>query len=214
MQADALAQDQRRQQGDEQRRGHVHHRRLGQRHAAERDVIGGKRKEREHPAGKHQPRPPLAILGSIGVVAQMPNFNRLLKRHDIDFELITAGEYKRTLTMLGENTDKGREKFVEEIEDVHLLFKEFVAQHCPELDIEKVATGEHWFGQRALDRGLVDELITSDEYIANACEAADVFEVKYVEKKTLPERMGIAVQDSVDALLMRWWERGTFYRFL
>jgi serine protease SohB len=156
---------------------------------------------------------PFAILGSIGVVAQMPNFNRLLKKHDIDFELITAGEYKRTLTMLGENTEKGREKFVEEIEDVHLLFKEFVAQHRPELDIEKVATGEHWFGQRALDRGLVDELITSDEYIANACEAADVFEVKYVEKKTLPERMGIAVQDSVDALLMRWWERGTFYRF-
>jgi len=156
---------------------------------------------------------PFAILGSIGVVAQMPNFNRLLKKHDIDFELITAGEYKRTLTMLGENTEKGREKFVEEIEDVHLLFKEFVAQHRPELDIEKVATGEHWFGQRALDRGLVDELITSDEYIVRACEAADVFEVKYVEKKPLPERLGIAVQDSVDGLLMRWWERGTFSRF-
>ena len=156
---------------------------------------------------------PFAVLGSIGVVAQLPNFNRLLKKHDIDFELITAGEYKRTLTMLGENTEKGREKFVEEIEDTHLLFKEFVAQHRPELDIEKVATGEHWFGQRALDRGLVDELITSDEYIANACEAPDVFEVKYVEKKTLPERMGIAVQDSVDGLLMRWLERGTFSRF-
>jgi serine protease SohB len=127
---------------------------------------------------------PFAVLGSIGVVAQMPNFNRLLKKHDIDFELITAGEYKRTLTLLGENTEN-----------------------------EKVATGEHWFGQRALDRGLVDELITSDEYIANACEASDVFEVKYVEKKTLPERMGIAVQDSVDGLLMRWLERGTFSRF-
>ena len=156
---------------------------------------------------------PFAILGSIGVVAQMPNFNRLLKKHDIDFELITAGEYKRTLTMLGENTEKGREKFVEEVEDIHLLFKEFVAQHRPELDIEKVATGEHWFGQRALDRGLVDELITSDEYIAQACEAADVFEVKYVEKKRLPERMGIVLQDSADALLMRWWERCTFSRF-
>ncbi len=156
---------------------------------------------------------PFAVLGSIGVVAQMPNFNRLLKKHDIDFELITAGEYKRTLTILGENTDKGREKFVEEIEDTHLLFKEFVVQHRPQLDIEKVATGEHWFGQRALDHGLVDELITSDEYIANACEASDVFEVRYVERKTLPERMGIAVQDSVDGLLMRWLERGTFSRF-
>jgi serine protease SohB len=156
---------------------------------------------------------PFAIIGSIGVVAQLPNFNRLLKKHDIDFELITAGEHKRTLTMLGENTEKGREKFVEEIEDVHLLFKEFIAQHRPELDIEKVATGEHWFGQRALDRGLVDELITSDEYITQACATADVFEVKYVQKKRLPERMGIAMQDSADALLMRWWERGTLSRF-
>ena len=156
---------------------------------------------------------PFAILGSIGVVAQMPNFNRLLKKHDIDFELITAGEYKRTLTMLGENTDKGREKFVDEIEDVHLLFKEYVAQHRPKLDIERVATGEHWFGQRALDRGLVDELITSDEYIARACETADVFEIRYVEKKPLPERLGITLQNSVDGLLIRWWERGTFSRF-
>ncbi|NCF36113.1 MAG: protease SohB [Gammaproteobacteria bacterium] len=156
---------------------------------------------------------PFAVLGSIGVVAQMPNFNRLLKKHDIDFELITAGEYKRTLTLLGENTDKGREKFVEEIEDVHLLFKEFVSEHRPRLDIERVATGESWFGQRALERSLVDELMTSDEYIARACEASEVFEVKYVEKKPLPERLGIVLQDSIDGLLLRWWERGTFSRF-
>ena len=156
---------------------------------------------------------PFAILGSIGVVAQMPNFNRWLQKNDIDFELITAGEYKRTLTMLGENTEKGREKLTEEIEDIHLLFKEFVSQHRPELDIERVATGESWFGERALDRGLVDELITSDEYITQACDASDVFEVRYVEKKPLPQRLGIALQDSVDGLLMRWWERGTFSRF-
>ncbi|TNF89662.1 MAG: protease SohB, partial [Gammaproteobacteria bacterium] len=156
---------------------------------------------------------PYAILGSIGVVAQLPNFNRLLKKHDIDFEMITAGEYKRTLTILGENTEKGREKFTEEIEDVHLLFKEFVSQHRPELEIERVATGESWFGQRALDLALVDELSTSDEYITRACEAADVFEVKYVEKKPLPQRLGIVLQDTVDGLLMRWWERGVFSRF-
>ncbi len=156
---------------------------------------------------------PFAILGSIGVLAQMPNFNRLLKKHDIDLEMITAGEYKRTLTILGENTEKGREKFTEEIEDVHLLFKEFVTQHRPELDIDRVATGESWFGQRALDLALVDELVTSDEYIAKACETSDVFEVKYVEKKPLPEKLGIVLQESVDNLLMRWWERGTSSRF-
>ncbi|MDH3217922.1 MAG: protease SohB [Gammaproteobacteria bacterium] len=156
---------------------------------------------------------PFAIIGSIGVVAQIPNFNRLLKKNDIDFEMITAGEYKRTLTILGENTDKGREKFTEEIEDIHLLFKEFVAQHRPALDIGRVATGESWFGQRALDLALVDELMTSDEYITRACAQADVFEVRYVERKPLPERLGIALQESVDGLLMRWWERGTGSRF-
>jgi len=156
---------------------------------------------------------PFAIIGSIGVIAQLPNFNRLLKKHDIDFEMITAGEYKRTLTMLGENTDKGREKLTEEIEDIHLLFKEFVTQHRPGLDIDRVATGETWFGQRALDVALVDELTTSDEYIAKACETADVFEVKYVERKPLPERLGIVLQEAVDGLLVRWWERGMHSRF-
>ena len=157
---------------------------------------------------------PFAVLGSIGVVAQIPNFNRLLKKNDIDFEMITAGEYKRTLTMLGENTDKGREKFTEEIEDLHLLFKEFVVQHRPALDMARVATGESWFGQRALDLALVDELTTSDEYISRACAQSDVFEVRYVEKKPLPERLGIVLQESADGLLMRWWERGTNSRFL
>jgi len=157
---------------------------------------------------------PFAILGSIGVVAQLPNFHRWLQKNDIDFELITAGEYKRTLTVLGENTDKGREKFSEEIEDIHRLFKEYVAQHRPGLDIEQVATGETWFGQRALDVRLVDELITSDEYITGACEQADVFEVRYVEKKALPERLGVVLQNTVDGVLMKWWQRGTQSRFL
>ena len=156
---------------------------------------------------------PFAILGSIGVIAQIPNFNRLLKKNDIDFEMITAGEYKRTLTILGENTDKGREKFTAEIEDTHQLFKEFVAEHRPALDLERVATGEHWFGQRALDLGLVDELSTSDEYIVKACDKADVFEVKYVEKKPLPERIGLVAQDAADGLLMKWWERSTLSRY-
>lgn len=152
---------------------------------------------------------PFAIIGSIGVVAQIPNFHRLLKKNDIDFEMITAGEHKRTLTMFGENTDKGREKFAEDIEDVHVLFKEFVTSHRPQLNIEEVATGEIWFGQRALGKALVDELMTSDEYISNACEKADVFEVKYKIKKTLPEKLGIAVQTALDGTLLKWWDRGT-----
>src|SRR4051794_18386256 len=55
---------------------------------------------------------PFALIGSIGVVAQIPNVHRLLKKHDVDVEVLTAGKYKRTLTVFGENTDQGRAKFV------------------------------------------------------------------------------------------------------
>ncbi len=129
---------------------------------------------------------PFAIVGSIGVVAQLPNFNRLLRRHDVDFELITAGKYKRTLTMFGENTDAGREKFQEEIDEAHVLFKDFIRVNRPQLDLERVATGEYWFGTRALELGLVDRLATSDEYLEQRLQVVEVFLVTAV----LPKRWG------------------------
>ena len=131
---------------------------------------------------------PFALLGSIGVVAQVPNFHRLLKKNEVDFELVTAGEYKRTLTMFGENTEKGREKFAEELEDIHLLFKDFVSENRPSVSIEEVATGEAWFGARALERKLVDELKTSDEYILELCAERDVFQVQYIQNKNRLDR--------------------------
>jgi len=152
---------------------------------------------------------PFAILGSIGVVAQLPNFNKVLKKHNVEFELLTAGEHKRTLTMFGENTDSGREKFLEELEDTHNLFKEFVQQHRPQVDIDKIATGEVWLGTRALDVALVDELQTSDEYLVARAEQADVYEIAFVLKKKLHQRLGIAAEESVDRVMLRWWERLT-----
>ena len=132
---------------------------------------------------------PFAVVGSIGVAAQVPNVHRLLKKHDVDFEVLTAGEYKRTLTVFGENTETGREKFLEELEDVHALFKQFVSDNRPALDVGTVATGESWYGQRALDRQLVDELSTSDEYLMSACDDKNVFEVTWVEPKKPIERV-------------------------
>lgn len=131
---------------------------------------------------------PFAIIGSIGVLAQIPNFHRLLKKMDIDFEQITAGDYKRTLTLFGENTDKDREKFKEELEDTHKLFKEFVKDNRGQVEIDKIATGEHWYGKRAIDLKLIDELITSDDYLTKAATEADVFEIKFERKKTVPEK--------------------------
>ncbi len=132
---------------------------------------------------------PFAILGSIGVVAQLPNFHRVLKKHGVDYETFTAGEYKRTVTMFGENTEKGKEKFIEEIQDTHLLFKEFVAQARPSIDIDKVATGEVWFGKRAIEHKLVDELNTSDDFLMNACQTADVYQVRYELRKSFGDRL-------------------------
>lgn len=150
---------------------------------------------------------PFAILGSIGVVAQLPNFHKILKKNDIDYEMFTAGEYKRTVTMFGENTEKGRAKFVEELEDTHVLFKEFVSEHRPQVNVVKVATGEVWFGLRAKEVNLIDELQTSDEYLFSQAETADIYEVEFTHKKTLPEKLGLAAQAAVDRLLMTWWER-------
>ncbi len=132
---------------------------------------------------------PFAVLGSIGVVGQLPNFNRLLKDHQIDYELHTAGEYKRTLTIFGENTEKGREKFRAEIEEIHALFKEFVMQHRREADIKKVATGEHWYGLKALELKLVDELRTSDDYLREAAQSADLYELTYLRRRSIIEKL-------------------------
>lgn len=140
---------------------------------------------------------PFAIMGSIGVVAQLPNFHRLLKKNDIDVEILTAGEYKRTLTMFGENTEKGRRKFQEDLEDTHGLFKEYVSERRPSVDIEKVANGDIWFGARAQAVNLVDELKTSDDYLIEACGKADVFTVDVKEKQHLMEKLGAAVSSGV-----------------
>ena len=140
---------------------------------------------------------PFALLGSIGVAAQVPNFHRFLKNRDVDVEVLTAGEFKRTLTMFGENTEKGREKFQEELEDVHTLFKEYVSQHRPVVNTDLVATGEAWYGRHALEHQLVDELMTSDEYLCERAVDCDVYEIKYVEERSkldkIMERFSLAV---------------------
>ncbi|EJY9965541.1 protease SohB [Escherichia coli] len=151
---------------------------------------------------------PFAIVGSIGVVAQMPNFNRFLKSKDIDIELHTAGQYKRTLTLLGENTEEGREKFREELNETHQLFKDFVKRMRPSLDIEQVATGEHWYGQQAVEKGLVDEINTSDEVILSLMEGREVVNVRYMQRKRLIDRFTGSAAESADRLLLRWWQRG------
>ncbi|MCY4657179.1 MAG: protease SohB [Gammaproteobacteria bacterium] len=131
---------------------------------------------------------PFALLGSVGVVAEVPNFNRLLEKNQIDYEVITAGEHKRTLTVFGKNTDEHRAKFKDEIEDVHKQFREFVTEHRPVVEDDTVKTGEAWYGQRALANKLIDEIQTSDQYIMNAAKDSDVYKVTWMVSRTPIEK--------------------------
>ncbi|MFS1538682.1 MAG: protease SohB [Candidatus Phlomobacter fragariae] len=150
---------------------------------------------------------PFAIIGSIGVVAQVPNFHRLLKKKDIDVELHTAGEYKRTLTLLGENTEQGRKKFVQDLNETHQLFKDFVHHKRPSLDINAVATGEHWYGVQAKEKGLIDEIGVSDDIIITQIDAREIIEVVYTPSKCFVDRLMGSMLKNADKLLIRWWER-------
>lgn len=149
---------------------------------------------------------PFAIVGSIGVVAQLPNFNRLLKKHEIDYEQHTAGDFKRTLTVFGENTQEGRDKFQQELEETHELFKTFVGQYRPEMDIAKVATGEHWYGQQAIALGLVDEISTSDDVVLKLVGDHKVIKIKYQTKKKLSDKLAQGMSLSVTTVMNRLME--------
>lgn len=148
---------------------------------------------------------PFAIVGSIGVIAQLPNFHRFLEKHDIDFEQQTAGEYKRTLTVFGKNTEKGRHKFQEEIEETHILFKKFIQQYRPQLDINQVATGEHWYAIDALGYQLIDSIATSDSVITEKLDDFQVYELTFEEpqsfKKKIFSGVSMVIDRSIDKLL-------------
>ena len=155
---------------------------------------------------------PFAIVGSIGVIAQVPNFHRLLDDKGVEFEQITAGRYKRTVTMFGKNTDEDRAKLKAELEEVHVLFKDVVGRFRPELNLEQIATGEHWYGTQALELGLIDQVQTSDELVGASYAERDVFAVRFEARPPLPQRVMEAVENGIAGgvdrareSLLRWW---------
>ncbi|RME18259.1 MAG: protease SohB [Bdellovibrio sp.] len=150
---------------------------------------------------------PFAILGSVGVLAQVPNFHRFLKKHDVDYKEVTAGEFKRTVSLFGEITPEGEKKFREQIEDTHALFKEFVKNNRPQVEVEKIATGEYWFAARAKDLALVDELVTSQEYLFQKRNEADIYKVQLIHKKKVLEKVSEAIQKGVSQSFEKFWSR-------
>lgn len=150
---------------------------------------------------------PFAIVGSIGVLAQVPNLSRLLKKNNIDYEEFTSGEYKRTVSIFGEITEKGRQKFSQQLEETHELFKQFVKTHRSQVDLAKIATGEHWLAAQAKELQLVDQIMTSDEYIMKLTESKSVFKISIQYKQKLSEKisdvLGRSAQAVIDSVVSR-----------
>ncbi|CAM2008853.1 protease SohB [Acanthopleuribacter pedis] len=149
--------------------------------------------------------PPFAILGSIGVIAMFPNFHRLLKKHDVDYLEMTSGEFKRTLSPLGEVTEKGREKFQSELEDTHQLFKDFVTTYRPAVDVDKIATGETWYGTRALEQKLIDRLLTSDDYLLERRPETNIYLIRYDVAKSVRERVTSTLTSIGAGMVKKVW---------
>ena len=155
---------------------------------------------------------PFSIIGSVGVLAQVPNFNKILKKNDVDYYQVTAGKYKRTLTLMGEVTDEGLDKFKEDIEDTHKLFKNHIKNFRPKVDLDQIATGEHWYGANALELGLIDEIKTSDDFIVEWAEQEDVFAIQYKIKKPLADRLPMSVQSVLERTLVNLANRASHLR--
>ncbi|WP_335617611.1 protease SohB [Kushneria konosiri] len=158
---------------------------------------------------------PFAVIGSIGVVAQIPNLHRLLKKNDVDVEILTAGRHKRTLTMLGENTEEGRQKFLDDLEKTHDLFKSWIAERRPALDIEQVSEGDIWYGQEAIGLGLTDEVNTSEAWLQARSDQWQILEVGLRSQRSMLERLGKGsesaiergVDRAIDRVMRLRWEK-------
>lgn len=148
---------------------------------------------------------PFAILGSIGVVAQVPNFYRFLRKHDVDYKEYTAGNFKRTVSLLGEITEKGEQKFKEQLEDTHALFKTFVGQFRPQLNMDEVATGEYWYGLKAKQLGLVDKIETSDDYLMTKSKDSQIIHIKYQIKESFQEKISSIMGQAFEKSLLKIW---------
>ena len=152
---------------------------------------------------------PFALIGSIGVVAQVPNFNKLLKKYDVDYKEYTAGDFKRTVSLFGEITEKGEEKFKEQLEATHNLFKDFVSKYRPNLDLGKVATGEYWYGKTAKDLGLIDEIKTSDEYVLEKSKTHRIVRISFEHKPTISDKLSEVLTKSLTEIFSKILERNS-----
>lgn len=156
---------------------------------------------------------PFAIVGSVGVIAAFANVHRVLEKNDVEYREITAGEFKRTVSLFGEVTPQGLEKFKAQIQDTHELFKTFVQANRPQLDVAQISTGEYWYGTRALGLKLIDELATSDDYLWARRDNADIIRVRYHARRGLADRLSESLTRAIESAVERTVRAAYLARF-
>ncbi len=111
---------------------------------------------------------PFAIVGSVGVVAGIPNVKRLLEEKGVSYRLFVAGDKKRVVHFADDDGPEVREYMDEKLAGIHTQFLQAVEKHRGDrVKLDEVRSGDHWSAEESVEKGLglVDELQTSAEYL-------------------------------------------------
>lgn len=135
---------------------------------------------------------PFAMVGSIGVVSFIPNIRELLEANKIKPRTFTAGDFKRTVTLTDEGDEKSAEQYKQQLALIHEQFKQALKKYRPQVELEKVATGEAWLASTTVEKELqlVDGLNTSHALLLEMNQSFDLVEYSSkAERKTFLKRI-------------------------
>lgn len=142
---------------------------------------------------------PFAMVGSIGVVANVMIYEELLKNIGIQTNVYTSGDSKRTVVPSRVPNAEEEAKLEAQLEEIHSRFKDHVLSFRPDIDEDKVFTGQAFLAADAINFGLVDKIGTSDELLLNLYKDGHrLIEVQFI----IEENIGGSVTKQVSAGLV------------
>jgi ClpP class serine protease len=116
---------------------------------------------------------PFAVVGSIGVMLEGLNIHEALKSYGVKPLSLKAGDMKNPITTWGEISDKDLKLKLQDLDESHQDFIELCRSTRPELD-PKVCNGRVMSGEKALESGMTDRILTSEEYIFEKMSEGDL----------------------------------------
>ncbi|KZX82185.1 hypothetical protein A3715_00045, partial [Oleiphilus sp. HI0009] len=144
---------------------------------------------------------PTSMLGSIGVIMEVPNFYNLLDRAGVQFHQFTAGKHKRLVSMTNKIGDAAKDQINQDLEKSHELFKNHVHTYRNSVNLESVSHGDVWSAKYCLDNKLVDDLMTSEAYLFDRASRANIFHISWDVERSFSDKLSsFAAQASINTL--------------